>query len=307
GDAQGEGLFDHPPVARADDDRNQRQPRISELLGPELPAVHSRHHQVEKNHARWWRGAPHVVERFTALGDGDDVVALDLEGQCHCLALVTTVLDDQDVVTLFHDFSSPFVVPSLMRGGGRTAEGVMTELSPLPAALIGSVTVKFAPWPSPSLAALTVPPCSSTRSRTIANPRPSPPKRIAVPSAWRKRSKTWGRRSARMPCPVSPMMIVACFSSYARRTVTRPPLGVNLIAFENRFSTTCCRRSGSPATVAAAGASRVSTSILLPSAAGRTDSAASSIIVASSTGRTSRRTLPAMMRETSSSSPMRWA
>ena len=39
----------------------------------------------------------------------------------------------------------------------------------------GNRTVNVAPQPSPSLCARTVPPCSSTRCRTIARPRPRPP------------------------------------------------------------------------------------------------------------------------------------
>ena len=43
------------------------------------------------------------------------------------------------------------------------------------AAATGSLTVKVAPRPSPSLATETLPPWSSTRWRTIASPSPSPP------------------------------------------------------------------------------------------------------------------------------------
>ena len=39
----------------------------------------------------------------------------------------------------------------------------------------GSLTVNVAPWRFPGLSACTVPPWSSTRCRTSARPRPSPP------------------------------------------------------------------------------------------------------------------------------------
>ncbi|KAG1314579.1 hypothetical protein G6F62_013902 [Rhizopus arrhizus] len=51
------------------------------------------------------------------------------------------------------------------RSGRRSASGMCC----------GSRTVKVAPWPWPSLAAVTVPPCSSTSCCTIARPRPRPP------------------------------------------------------------------------------------------------------------------------------------
>jgi len=55
----------------------------------------------------------------------------------------------------------------------------------------GSVTVKTAPRPGPLLSASTTPPCSSTRWRTMARPRPRPPwTRVLLASAWRKSSNT---------------------------------------------------------------------------------------------------------------------
>ncbi len=49
-----------------------------------------------------------------------------------------------------------------------------------------------------------------------------------------------------MPCPVSCTRISACESTCFRCTSIRPPFGVNLTAFDNRFHTTCWRRSASP-------------------------------------------------------------
>ena len=66
--------------------------------------------------------------------------------------------------------------------------------------------------------------------------------------AWRKRSKTNGRKSAAMPRPVSLTVTSTCELTRARRSCTLPPRGVNLIAFDSRFQTICCSRSASPDT-----------------------------------------------------------
>src|SRR5215218_4776438 len=50
-------------------------------------------------------------------------------------------------------------------GGGRCGAYVCAS---------GSRTVNVEPWPVPSLAAATVPPCASTSARTTASPTPSP-------------------------------------------------------------------------------------------------------------------------------------
>ena len=108
--------------------------------------------------------------------------------------------------------------------------------------MIGSDTLKVAPWPSPGLLARTVPPCSSTSCLTIASPRPSPPcRRVVLESACRKRSKTWGRNSGLIPMPVSMTLTSTCELTRSRSTWTRPPLGVNFTALESRFQTTCWR------------------------------------------------------------------
>ena len=53
----------------------------------------------------------------------------------------------------------------------------------------GRRTVKVEPWPDPRLSACTVPPCSSTRCRTMARPKPMPPCfRVVLLSACQKRS-----------------------------------------------------------------------------------------------------------------------
>ena len=171
----------------------------------------------------------------------------------------------------------------------------------------GRRTVKVEPSPGPRLSACTVPPCSSTRWRTMASPRPRPPcARVLVLSACRKRSNTWGRNSGSMPLPSSATLRVRHEGSRRRRTSMRPPCGVNFTAFETRFHTTCCRRSGSPVMVGTSGGTSTPSAIPFASAEGRTASTPASITGTITIGRTSRRSLPVMMRETSSRSPMSW-
>ena len=58
--------------------------------------------------------------------------------------------------------------------------------------------------PGPSLSAVTVPPCISTRPFTSASPIPSPPvERSMLRSTWENMSKIRGKSSAGMPIPVS--------------------------------------------------------------------------------------------------------
>src|SRR5688572_7144881 len=76
------------------------------------------------------------------------------------------------------------------------------------ASAAGSVTRNRAPRPSPSLCASIVPPCNSTRWRTIASPSPRPrlgSEPDGVPC--RNGSNTCGRNPGSMPMPVSAMTI----------------------------------------------------------------------------------------------------
>ena len=64
--------------------------------------------------------------------------------------------------------------------------------------------VNVAPRPAPSLAAVIVPPCNSTRCFTSDSPSPTPPYLLPLDeSACRKRSKKDGRNSGSTPLPVS--------------------------------------------------------------------------------------------------------
>ena len=97
-------------------------------------------------------------------------------------------------------------------------------------------------------------------------------------SAWRKRSNTCGRNSGLMPMPVSATLISTCeFTRCERRPAPCRRCGVNLIAFESRFQTTCCSRPGSPEIGPASGSSTFSRRMPFASAAGRTVSSAASM------------------------------
>src|ERR1044072_5491628 len=63
----------------------------------------------------------------------------------------------------------PASTPSCSRGAGGATSGAASIGG------LGSSTRKTAPWPSPSLFAVTVPPCASTRWRTMARASPRPP------------------------------------------------------------------------------------------------------------------------------------
>ena len=190
-------------------------------------------------------------------------------------------------------------------GCGACAGAMTTEGT---TAARGSRTVNTAPEvPSVLLAACTVPPCSSTRWRTIARPRPRPPcGRVEEESAWRNLSKTYGRNSGRMPGPSSATESSVCASRRRSRTRTRPPFGANLSALERRFQTTCCRRSASPEIAVAPGSRSCSRRTSRACAAGPTVSRAAFTTSARLIGLTARRSLPAMIRDTSRMSEMSW-
>ena len=96
--------------------------------------------------------------------------------------------------------------------------------------IIGSWTVNVVPSPSPSLCALTLPPCASTSCRTIDSPSPRPPyARRVDPSAWVNGSNMCGRNSGRIPTPSS-LTVSSAMLSPTRRSPRRtwPPDGREL-------------------------------------------------------------------------------
>ena len=83
----------------------------------------------------------------------------------------------------------------LQRSGEASRGGVGAQ-----ALATGNAKWKRDPCPG-ALSTPTAPPCASTIPFTMASPRPVPKR--AVSRACQKRSKTWGRCSARRPGPVS--------------------------------------------------------------------------------------------------------
>ena len=188
----------------------------------------------------------------------------------------------------------------------RRAARRRSRLPPTPCRTVsGRWTVTVVPLPSPALFTPTVPPCSSTRLLTSDRPSPSPPcLRVVEASPWRKRSNRCGMNAGWMPMPVSATAISTCASSRCEHDLHVPPRGVNLMAFDSRFQTTCCRRPGSPEIGPAAGSRMRSTRMPLASAAGVTVSIAASMNESGCSGCMSSRSLPEMMRLMSSRSSM---
>ncbi|MNY50523.1 hypothetical protein D3C86_1860310 [compost metagenome] len=85
------------------------------------------------------------------------------------------------------------------------------------------------------------PPWASTRAFEIASPSPVPP--FCLPaSSWLKRWKSLGWSSGGIPTPSSSTSHTRALGSRLRRTVTRPPGGVNLMALFKRLMSTWPRR-----------------------------------------------------------------
>ena len=112
----------------------------------------------------------------------------------------------------------------------------------------GKSTVNVAPRPSPSLSALTLPPCSSTNV---------PHDRQADPQAAVRAGAGAVRLAESVEDVRQKLGVDARCRCRSPRAATRtggdrqgrrdpPPAAVNFTALESRFQTTCCSRSGSP-------------------------------------------------------------
>ena len=140
----------------------------------------------------------------------------------------------------------------------------------------------------------------------MASPRPSPPccarrRRVGLAEALEDVGQELGR-DADARC--RRRAVARRSSRAAARPSTRPPCGVNFTAFESRFQTTCCSRPASPDHRARRRDRAPSTRDRpWPRAAGRIVSTADVDDRARDRrGATSRRSLPEMMRDTSSRS-----
>src|SRR5262249_28836138 len=79
------------------------------------------------------------------------------------------------------------------------------------------------------------PPCSSTNFRHSVSPSPVPSTFFSAVPTCRNSSKTASWSSGAMPTPVSLTETSTSPSFGTAPTSIRPPSGVNLIAFDNRF------------------------------------------------------------------------
>ena len=121
---------------------------------------------------------------------------------------------------------------------------------------------------------------------------------------WGRQSKRRGNAGAGIPAPSSRTRTSAPPSTRSSRTSMRPPAGVNFTALESRIVTTCCRRSGSPHTGAAAGSRAACHRRSLASAAARAGPRAASTTRTRSTRPRISRRRPERMRAASIRSAM---
>ena len=112
--------------------------------------------------------------------------------------------------------------------------------SPRSVASVGSVTMNVEPRPTPSLCAVTRPPCPTTMIRASASPSPKVVwSRGVAPGCCRNGSNTCGRNAGSIPAPVSLMMSDTSLGPRVARTEMLPPTRVKRIAFESRLRSTC--------------------------------------------------------------------
>ena len=148
-----------------------------------------------------------------------------------------------------------------------------------------------------------LPPWLSTMPRTMCSPSPAP-LRLAG-SACQKGSNTFASCPASMPHPVSATSMLSIPPCRLAESLTCPPRGVNLSAFDIRLENACTIRAWSPRKFPrlSAGSSSILTSA---SSAWRAKSAATSARSgAASTGSSAMRRPPPSMRATSRRSSSR--
>ena len=185
--------------------------------------------------------APRRVEGLRALDRGAAIV-----GDLH---LVQRLEDPRErfcrVLVVVHD---EHAAARLVAGLGRALPPETTIRSGLREES-GSRTVNVAPWPRPSLATCTVPPCRRVSSRTRVSPRPRPPLvRSSDSSPCTNMSKTRPSNSDGMPTPWSCTVSTASPASASSQTFTWLPDALNFKALDSRLSTICVRRTRSPST-----------------------------------------------------------
>ena len=112
------------------------------------------------------RRSVNAIERFLRRRHRLDQRAQPLQQQRQHVARVGIVFDDQDM-----DAVEELELGRSARSAGRPRPVVISSTGASPVCL-GNFKRKVVPFPSPPLSTVTVPPCSSTRCRTIAMPRP---------------------------------------------------------------------------------------------------------------------------------------
>ena len=95
GGAQGGGLLLHVAVGGQDDDGDRGQAGILDLLAPKLPAVHDRHHQVEKDEVGMGAG-PEQAQRLLPVGGAEDAEPFGPQDHPQGFAGRGVVLHDED-------------------------------------------------------------------------------------------------------------------------------------------------------------------------------------------------------------------
>src|SRR5258705_9690148 len=136
----------------------------------------------------------------------DDLILFERQHVPDELPVLVVILDDQDE----------------RAGHGRTGS-LKVKVDPIPTALVTQI----------------VPPCSSTNLRERASPSPVPSAFLSTVPTCRNSSNTVSWSSAAIPTPVSVTETSTSPSPRATRTSILPPSGVNLMAFERRFNSTC--------------------------------------------------------------------
>ena len=252
-------------------------------------AVHPRHPDVEEYDIG--RIALRHLQRRRAAVGYPDLVALQLEQHGEAIGGVLIVIHDQQPMARrrrrpLRLLSRPLVMTSFNR--------MHRDRQPHD---------EFAPLPSPSLRASTVPSCISTRFFTRVRPMPSPP--CAFVEAWStctNNSKMWGSMSGAMPMPLSRTRSTASSPSRSAVSQMRPFASVYLAALVRRLPTTWASRTGSASRSRDSFGSRTLKSWPCASTSGCTVSTARATTVASSMRSLRSSILPRMTRDTSSRS-----
>ena len=169
----------------------------------------------------------------------------------------------------------------------------------------GTVKVKRAPRPAPSLSARMRPPCASTSPLQITSPRPVPATgRLPAPSAAPAYLRnSWGSSSGAMPLPSSETETATWTPSRSTETRIGADSGECRAALASRLFSTCAMRRRSAITGGRSPGRSMRTLCRAPP--DRNVLRARSTSAATSEGSGATESMPASMRPASSRSPIR--